>query len=85
MTGGCVRIFGRSEDKDLNAASSRRESIELSLTQTLAATERFSVYDWTFQRGRDPLTISDMEGIYRTDRDGRRYADLCSAQISVST
>lgn len=71
-------------DHSPNPASSRRDDGEAAPTRSLAADDRFLVYSWTPQRGRAPLTISDAEGIYLWDKNGRRYADFCSAQISVN-
>lgn len=44
----------------------------------------YLVNSWTPQRNRNPLTIRDADGIYLWDTEGKRYADFCSAQVSVN-
>jgi 4-aminobutyrate aminotransferase and related aminotransferases len=45
---------------------------------------KYNMHSWSAQKKIDPLVITTAEGIYFTDEDGKRYADMSSQLVNVN-
>src|SRR6202034_3817470 len=57
---------------------------ELTAEQVSSITRQTNYGTWRFQKTRKPLYISDAEGCWITDRDGKRYLDFSSQLMCVN-